>query len=88
MRKKLTPSFCQKATAEPGRERSIYWDSALPGFGLLVTIAGHRSYVVQYRSNGRSRRMTLDHVTGRRLQNRFGPTVLAISRDCRREPDR
>jgi integrase len=64
MRTKLTPSFCQKATAEPEAERSIYWDSTLPGFGLLVTSAGHRSFVVQYRSAGRSRRMTLDGVLG------------------------
>jgi integrase len=59
MRIKLTPAFCQKANVEPGHERSIYWDAALPGFGLLVTKAGHRSFVVQYRAAGRSRRMTI-----------------------------
>ena len=66
MRTKLTPAFCQKASVEAGRERSIYWDAALPGFGLLVTKAGHRSFVVQYRAAGRSRRMTID------LGARFG----------------
>jgi integrase len=64
MRTKLTPSFCLKATAEPGRERSIYWDETMPGFGLVVTDAGHRSFVVQYRAAGRSRRMTIDGVLG------------------------
>jgi hypothetical protein len=64
MRKKLTPAFCQKATAEPGAERTIYWDETLSGFGLCVTATGHRSFVVQYRTNGRSRRMVLDNVLG------------------------
>jgi integrase len=64
MRKKLTPAFVQKAKAEPGAERTIYWDTSLPGFGLQLTKAGHRSYVVQYRAAGRSRRMSIDGVLG------------------------
>ena len=54
MRLKLTPAFCQKAPVEAGHERSIYWDTAMPGFGLLVTKSGHRSFVVQYRAGGRA----------------------------------
>ena len=50
MRTKLTPTFIGKAQAAPGVERTTFWDAALPGFGLMVTAAGHRSYVVQYRS--------------------------------------
>ena len=34
MRTKLTPAFCQKATAQQGAERTIYWDVDMPGFGL------------------------------------------------------
>jgi integrase len=64
MRTKLTPGFCQKASAEPGAERSIYWDAELPGFGLVVTLSGHRSFVIQYRADGRSRRMSIDGVLG------------------------
>jgi integrase len=59
MKQKLTPGFCQNATAK-GRARMIYWDAELPGFGLSVTASGHRSYVVQYRSAGISRRATID----------------------------
>jgi integrase len=64
MRTKLIPAFCMKAKAQPGAERTLYWDMSLPGFGLQVTASGHRSYVVQYRAAGRSRRMSIDGVLG------------------------
>ena len=64
MRTKLTPAFYQKARAEDGAERSIYWDTDLPGFGLVVTSSGHRAYVVQYRMGRNSRRMTIHGVLG------------------------
>jgi integrase len=56
----LTQSFVDKATAVPDSERTIYWDKNRPGFGLMVTANGHRSYVVQYRAKGVSRRMTIN----------------------------
>src|SRR5690348_767455 len=59
MRIKLTAGFVKSAKAEPGAERSIFWDAALPAFGLMVTSAGKRSYVCQYRHSGRSRRLTI-----------------------------
>jgi integrase len=59
MRLKLSPAFVDRAEAEPGAERSIYWDDDLPGFGLQVTAAGAKSYVCQYRANGRSRRLAI-----------------------------
>jgi hypothetical protein len=59
MRAKLTPTFIAKAKAEPSAERTTYWDAALPGFGLMVTGNGHRSFVVNYRAQGISRRVTL-----------------------------
>jgi integrase len=58
VRAKLTPSFVLSAAANPGAERTLFWDETLPGFGLMVTKGGSRSYVYQYRAGGCSRRMT------------------------------
>src|ERR1035438_1728313 len=58
MRTKLTPAFIAKAEPPTTTDRAIYWDQALRGFGLVVTKAGHRSFVYQYRAGHVSRRMT------------------------------
>jgi integrase len=59
MRIKLTPSFISSAEAQSNAERTIYWDADLPGFGLVVTNNGAKSFVVQYRANKRSRRLAI-----------------------------
>jgi hypothetical protein len=57
MRAKLTPAVVEKVTDE---KKSVFiWDSTLPGFGLMVTAAGHRSWRVQYKQHGVSRRRNL-----------------------------
>ena len=59
MKTTLTPQFIASAKAEPNTERSIYWDQGQKGFGLMVTGAGRKSFVVQYRSGKISRRMKI-----------------------------
>jgi hypothetical protein len=62
MRTKLTPAVVRAARAEKGADRTIFWDTKTSGFGLQVTAAGHKSFVIQYRADGRSRRMAIDAV--------------------------
>ena len=45
--------------AVPGAADRFWWDTELAGFGLKVTPAGGRVYVVQYRAGGRLRRYTI-----------------------------
>ncbi|MBB2964344.1 site-specific integrase [Methylobacterium sp. R2-1] len=45
--------------AEPNGRDYFIWCDELPGFGVRIFASGRRSYLVQYRANGRSRRATL-----------------------------
>jgi integrase len=56
LRRKLTPAFVKDVA--PAATSQIYWDTELRGFGLLVLPSAEKRYVVQYRANRRSRRMT------------------------------
>jgi integrase len=61
MRTKLTPSFIKTAPKPDKGDRVIYWDDRQPGFGLMVTSTGARSFVFQYRNAHQvSRRWTWD----------------------------
>jgi Arm DNA-binding domain len=74
MRVKLTPAFVAKAIfapdpdakqlKDPSAARTIYWDESVAGFGLVVTKAGKKSFVCQYRAAGRSRRMVISSLAG------------------------
>jgi hypothetical protein len=59
MREKLTPAFVKDAAPPTKGDRVVYWDTAMPSFGLMVTKSGARSFVYQYRNALRQgRRMT------------------------------
>lgn len=56
----LNAKLFKDARAVAGADRTIYWDERMPGFGLMVTARGHKSFIYQYRINGSSRRLNLD----------------------------
>lgn len=43
----------------PGKDRVALWDDDLAGFGIVAFPSGLKSYVVQYRQNGKSRRVNI-----------------------------
>jgi integrase len=58
VKQKLTPAFIvSPPLPEAGKDRVVYWEGG--GLGLMVTVRGHKSFVIQYRANGVSRRMSL-----------------------------
>ncbi len=54
---KLTKRFVE--AVKPGPKGTAVWDDEVTGFGLRVYPSGKRSYIVQYRARGRSRRYTI-----------------------------
>lgn len=54
---KLTKRTADSAKARP--QDYFVWDDELPGLGLRVYTSGKRSYLIQYRFAGRSRRFTI-----------------------------
>jgi hypothetical protein len=56
----LTDDFVRKAKASPGQERTLYFDTQLKRFALVVTKDDAKSFVVQYRNAaGKSPRMKI-----------------------------
>lgn len=54
---KISKRLVESAITKPSDY--VIWDDDLPGFGLRVFASGKRSYVIQYRCNGSSRRFTI-----------------------------
>ena len=60
MAKKLTGKLLQTLPGPPGAlPYIIHWDTDVPGFGVRITRAGARSFILNYRARGVQRRMTL-----------------------------
>jgi integrase len=57
---KLNESFVSKARAPEGKVREFFWETTTPGFGLQVMATGHKSFVLQYRCDGISRRLSIN----------------------------
>lgn len=60
---KLTDPFV-KGLETPTRGQTLVWDSAVTGFGVRVTPAGARAFILNYRTKaGRVRRITIGSAT-------------------------
>ena len=60
--KRITKRAVDALQCERGKDRTFLWDDALSGFGVAAFPSGKKVYVVQFRQNGRSRRMAVaDH---------------------------
>lgn len=66
------------ALGREGGERFL-WDEKLPGFGIRVHASGVRSYIVQYRERGRTRRRVIGSVADmeRRTARRHARKLLS-----------
>jgi integrase len=59
---KFTKQDVASLTLPEGKADAIYFDDAMPGFGIRLRTGGKRVWIVQYRADGRQRRQTLGDV--------------------------
>src|SRR4051812_15106554 len=55
---RITDKFA-RAVETPAAGNRIHYDDEVKGFGLRVTAAGAKAFVLNYRINGRERRYTI-----------------------------
>src|SRR3989338_2160595 len=55
---RLTDQIVKKALP-PAQGQAIFWDDEIKGFGLRVTPGGAKSFILDYRADGRQRRITI-----------------------------
>ena len=54
----LTERIIRDPKPEAGQR--VLWDSQIKGLGVRVTVAGMKSFVIDYRTGGRQRRATIE----------------------------
>ena len=59
MAEKLTDKAVRDAAPPPSGNKITY-DEDVKGFGVRVTSAGAKAFVLNYRASGRERRLTVD----------------------------
>ena len=60
---KLTTTIVAGLALPEGKSDVIFWDDAIPGFGIRVRSSGRRLWVFQFRIGNQQRRMTLGVTT-------------------------
>jgi integrase len=72
----------------PERGNKVHYDGSVAGFGCRITAAGHRAYVLDYRTkSGRSRRITIGDCRIGDRGDWYCTTARDKARELRREVD-
>jgi integrase len=57
--RRISKSTVDSLFCQPEKDREIIWDDKLKGFGVAVFPSGVKTYLAQYRKDGRSRRVVI-----------------------------
>jgi integrase len=64
---KLTAQTAERLTLQPGEADRIWFDDAVPGFGLRIRETGSRSWIFQYKIGKQTRRLVIGQVSAIKL---------------------
>ena len=74
---KLNAKTVAELALSDGKTDQIFFDEDLPGFGFRIRAGGRRSFVVQYRAAGRTRRQTIGTRVGAEQARKAAWQILA-----------
>ena len=60
---KFTTQTVAQLTPPPGSGDALFWDDAIPGFGVRARASGRKLWIFQYRAGRQQRRMSLGLVS-------------------------